>query len=159
MQNIKIKGMKTSPNFDRKIRLTNGSIIIQKENDIVIGVYMVISFRDNKNRYSGDSTTGYCTLINLDTGKIAFEERCSRCTTERRVLRHLTFAKTTTFGGYPHKQRITYDDSKFRHMRLDIYNQGNYMFNLELGESSRELNDEIYDENDEIITDDGIDLT
>lgn len=152
MQNIKIKGMKTSPNFDRKIRLTNGSIIIQKENDIVIGVYMVISFRDNKNRYSGDSTTGYCTLINLDTGKIAFEERCSRCTTERRVLRHLTFAKTTT--GYPHKQRITYDDSKFRHMRLDIYNQGNYMFNLELGESSRELNDEIYDENDEIVTDD-----
>ena len=159
MQNIKIKGMKTSPDLDRKIRLTNGSIIIQKENDIVIGVYMVISFRDNKNRYAGDSTTGYCTLINLDTGKIAFEERCSRCTTERRVLRHLTFAKTTTFGGYPHKQRITYDDSKFRHMRLDIYNQGNYMFNLELGESSRELNDEIYDENDEIITDDGIDLT
>lgn len=33
------------------------------------------------------------------------------------------------------------------------------LFNLELGESSRELNDEIYDENDEIITDDGIDLT
>ena len=159
MQNIKIKGMKTSPNLDRKIRLTNGSIIIQKENDIVIGVYMVISFRDNKNRYSGESTTGYCTLLNLDSGKMAFEERCSRCTTERRVLRHLTFAKTTTFGGYPHKQRITYDDSKFRHMRLDIYNQGNYMFNLELGESSRELNDEIYDENDEIITDDGIDLT
>lgn len=159
MQNIKIKGMKTSPDLDRKIRLTNGSIIIQKENDIVIGVYMVISFRDNKNRYSGESTTGYCTLLNLDTGKIAFEERCSRCTTERRVLRHLTFAKTTTFGGYPHKQRITYDDSKFRHMRLDIYNQGNYMFNLELGESSKELNDEIYDENDEIIADDGIDLT
>lgn len=142
MQNIKIKGMKTSPNFDRKIRLTNGSIIIQKENDIVIGVYMVISFRDNKNKYSGDSTTGYCTLLNLDSGKIAFEERCSRYTTERRVLRHLTFAKTTT--GYPYKPRITYDDSKFRHMRLDIYNQGNYMFNLELGETYTDSDDEVY---------------
>lgn len=152
MQNIKIKGMKTSPNFDRKIRLTNGSIIIQKENDIVIGVYMVISFRDNKNKYSGDSTTGYCTLLNLDSGKIAFEERCSRYTTERRVLRHLTFAKTTT--GYPHKPRITYDDSKFCHMRLDIYNQGNYMFNLELGEtctdSDEELGETYTDSDDEV---------
>lgn len=152
MQNIKIKGMKTSPNFDRKIRLTNGSIIIQKENDIVIGVYMVISFRDNKNRYSGDSTTGYCTLLNLDSGKIAFEERCSRYTTERRVLRHLTFAKTTT--GYPHKPRITYDDNKFIHMRLDIYNQGNYMFNLELGEtctdSDEELGETYTDSDDEV---------
>lgn len=131
MQNIRIKGMKTSPDLDRKIRLTNGAIIIQREDDVVIGVFMVVSFRDNKNKYPGDSTTGYCTLIDLDTGRIAFEERCSRQTTERRVLRHLTFAKITP--SYPYKQKITYDDSKFRHMRIDVYANGNYTFNLELG--------------------------
>ena len=142
MQNIKIKGMKTSPNLDRKIRLTNGAIIIQREDDIVIGVYMVVSFRDNKNKYPDDSTTGYCTLIDLDTGKIAFEERCSRQTTERRVLRHLTFAKITS--SYPYKQRTTYDDNKFRHMRIDVYANGNYTFNLELGEAYTDSDDEIY---------------
>lgn len=50
---------------------------------------MVISFRDNKNRYNGDPTANHCTLLNLDNGIYPFEERCSRKTTVRRVLNHL----------------------------------------------------------------------
>ena len=90
MNNISIKGICECADLDRKVNLGNGSIVIQKEKDQVIGVYLVVSFRDNKNKYNGSSTTSYCTLVNLDNGQIAFEERCSRAPTERRVLRHLT---------------------------------------------------------------------
>ena len=90
MKNIMIYRQKDNLNLDRKIKLNNGAIVIQKENGEEVGAYLVVSFRDGKNKYKGDRTSEYCTLINLDTGQFAFEERCSRNTTERRVLRHLT---------------------------------------------------------------------
>lgn len=130
MNNISIKGICECVDLDRNIKLTNGAIVIQKENDSVIGVYLVVSFRDNKNKYGNDSTNNYCTLINLDNGQFAFEERCSRATTERRVLRHLTRAGFT----YPYNPNSREQDSKFYNMRVQVYNNGNYKVNLELGD-------------------------
>lgn len=130
MNNISIKGVCECADLDRKVNLGNGSIVIQKEKDQVIGVYLVVSFRDNKNKYSGSSTSSYCTLVNLDNGQIAFEERCSRATTERRVLRHLTRA------GYsvPYDPNSRDQDYRFQNMRIQVYPNRNYKVNLELGE-------------------------
>ena len=130
MNNISIKGVCECADLDRKVNLSNGSIVIQKEKDQVIGVYLVISFRDNKNRYDGADTSSYCTLVNLDSGQLAFEERCSRATTERRVLRHLTKA------GYsmPYNPNARDQDYKFQNMRIQVYQNGNYKINLELRE-------------------------
>lgn len=130
MNNISIKGVCECADLDRKVNLSNGSIVIQKEKDQVIGVYLVVSFRDNKNKYGGSDTSSYCTLVNLDSGQLAFEERCSRATTERRVLRHLTKA------GYsiPYNPNARDQDYKFQNMRIQVYQNGNYKINLELGE-------------------------
>lgn len=57
---------KDNLNLDRKIKLNNGAIVIQKENGEEVGAYLVVSFRDGKNKYKGDRTSEYCTLINLD---------------------------------------------------------------------------------------------
>lgn len=130
MNNISIKGVCECVDLDRKVNLGNGSIVIQKEKDQVIGVYLVVSFRDNKNKYGHDSTTSYCTLVNLDNGQIAFEERCSRATTERRVLRHLTRAGFSM----PYDPNSREQDYKFQNMRIQVYPNGNYKVNLELGE-------------------------
>ena len=89
MNNVSIKGMNPTVNLDKEIKLSNGSIIVVKEGDFVYGIYLVISFRDNKGRYEGQGTGGYCSLINLDSGQFAFEERCSRKTMGRRVLNHI----------------------------------------------------------------------
>ena len=130
MNNISIKGVCECADLDRKINLSNGAIVIQKNREQVIGVYLVISFRDNKNKYGNDSTTSYCTLVNLDSGQIAFEERCSRATTERRVLRHLTRAGYS----YPYNPDSHEQDSRFSNMRVQVYPNGNYKVNLELRE-------------------------
>lgn len=130
MQNISIKGVCDCVDLDRNIKLTNGAVVVQKENNNAIGVYLVISFRDNKNKYGGDTTSIYCSLVNLDNGQLAFEERCSRATTERRVLRHLTRAGFS----YPYNPNSHEQDSKFYNMRVQVYNNGNYKMNLELGD-------------------------
>lgn len=112
MRNISIKGVCDCADLDRKVNLSNGSIVIQKEKDKVIGVYLVVSFRD----YGRADTSSYCTLVNLDSGQLAFEERCSRATTERRVLRHLTRA------GYSmsYNPNSCEQDYKFQKMRIKI---------------------------------------
>lgn len=130
MNNISIKGVCECADLDRKINLSNGAIVIQKKREQVIGVYLVISFRDNKNKYGNDSTTSYCSLVNLDNGQLVFEERCSRATTERRVLRHLTRAGYS----YPYNPNSREQDSKFSNMRVQVYQNGNYKVDLELGE-------------------------
>lgn len=129
MKNISIKNIQEQPNLDRKIALRNGSVVIHKKKGQVIGVYLVISFRDNKNRYQG-CTTHHCTLVDMDTGQLAFEERCSRRTTERRVLRHLLRA------GYsqPYNPDSCEQDYLFEGMEVHVYPNGNYKINLELGE-------------------------
>lgn len=130
MKNISIKGVCECADLDRKINLSNGSIIVQKEKEQVIGVYLVIPFRDNKNKYGGDNTGTHCSLVNLDNGQLVFEERCSRATTERRVLRHLTRSGYT----YPYNPNSRDQDDKFSDMRVQVYQNGNYKVNLELGE-------------------------
>lgn len=69
-------------------------------------------------------------MVNLDNGQLAFEERCSRATTERRVLRYLTRAGFS----YPYDPNSHEQDSKFYNMRVQVYNNGNYKMNLELGD-------------------------
>lgn len=128
MNNVSIKDVCECNDLDRKVDLRDGSLIIQKKNETVISVHMVIPFRDNKNKYSGDQTSNYCTLVNIDTGKIAFEERCSRKTTERRILRHLTRAGFS----YPYDPDSTDQDYKFSDMSVQVYKNGNYKVNLEL---------------------------
>ena len=39
---------KDNLNLDRKIKLNNGAIVIQKENGEEVGAYLVVSFRDGK---------------------------------------------------------------------------------------------------------------
>lgn len=129
MKNITIKENYNCSNLDRKINLKDDAIVVQKENENVIGVYLVIPFKDDENRYSDKSTTKYCSFIDLDNGKIPFEERCCRATTERRVLRHLTRAGFT----YPYDPNSHEQDSKFCNMRVQVYNNGNYRIDLELG--------------------------
>lgn len=79
-----------TPNGEFSIDLRNGSAVIHYDrNKKPLGVYLVTSFRDNAGRYEGQSTSSYCTLINLENGYPKFEERCSRKTTMARVLSHL----------------------------------------------------------------------
>ena len=93
MQNVTINNQKCGIDHEAKISLTNGSLVIHRNRlGDVLGAYLVTSFRDGKGRYNGDQTTTYCSLIDLDNGKIAFEERCSRATTIKRVLSHLNRA-------------------------------------------------------------------
>ena len=89
MNYISIKNRNTKCVLDTPVKLHNGSIVFLKFNNQIVDVYYVISFRDNNNRYNGDLTAPYCSMINLDSGQLAFQERCSRNTTVRRVLKHL----------------------------------------------------------------------
>lgn len=89
MNNISINGVKKLDILEKEISLENGALVLQKNNGEIVNVFMVVSFRDHKNRYNGDPTKKYCSLVNLDNGYFPFEERCSRKTTVRRVLNHL----------------------------------------------------------------------
>lgn len=89
MKNITINGQKKTTQLEKELYLRNGALVLLKNNGVIDRVYMVVSFRDNKDRYKGDNTAPYCSLANLDDGTYAFEERCSRKTTVRRVLNHI----------------------------------------------------------------------
>lgn len=129
IQNIRITGVAENVDLDRKVKLTNGDLVIQKEEGQVIGIYLVSSFWDHKNKYDMKNRASYCSFINLDTGQLAFEERCSRVTSERRVLRHLTRAGYT----YPYDPDSKDQDDKFSNMRIQIYSNGQYTMNIALG--------------------------
>lgn len=69
------------------LNLNNGSYVVRyTKEDEVIGTYIVTSYRGDGN----GNTRVYCSLVNLDTGYIQFDERCSRSTTIKRVLSHLS---------------------------------------------------------------------
>lgn len=77
MNNVIVRGQKQYVDLNRKLNLHNGSVVLLKNKgngDSIDAIYYVVSFRDNKDKYSG-SATGYCTLLNLDSGQFAFEER------------------------------------------------------------------------------------
>ena len=93
MQNVTINNQKCGIDHEAKISLTNGSLVIHRNRlGDVLGAYLVTSFRYNRGvttDKSKEATQSYCSLIDLDNGKIAFEERCSRATTTiKRVLSH-----------------------------------------------------------------------
>ena len=129
MKNIEINGICEYADLDRKLWLQNGSIIIHRLRKNVVGAYLVTSFRDGENKYPGQCTTNYCTLVNLDTGQYAFPERCSRSTTERRILRHI---ERLGFK-YPYNPDDKSDDYRLQGMRVQVYASGDYKIKLELG--------------------------
>ena len=96
MQNVTINNQKCGIDHEAKISLTNGSLVIHRNRlGDVLGAYLVTSFRYNRGvttDKSKEAIQSYCSLIDLDNGKIAFEERCSRATTIKRVLSHLNRA-------------------------------------------------------------------
>ena len=128
MNNIIVRGQKSGVDLNRKLNLHNGSIVLLKNksnDDSIDAIYYVVSFRDNKNKYK-EGTTNYCTLLDLESGKFAFEERCSRSTTVRRVLRHLLRMRYTM----PCNPDATDDDFKLRSYDVEVYDCGTY--NMEL---------------------------
>lgn len=130
MNNVIVRGQKQYVDLNRKLNLYNGSVVLLKNKvngDSIDAIYYVVSFRDNKNKYSG-STTGYCTLLDLDSGQFAFEERCSRNTTVRRVLRHLLRVGYTM----PYNPDATDDDFQLRNYDVEVHDCGNYKMELVL---------------------------
>lgn len=92
MQNVTINGKKYGMDGSTPLKLNNGSLVLHYNRlGDVLGAYMVTSYRDDRGvcEHRGESTTGYCSLIDLDTGYIKFSERCSRTTTLARLLSHL----------------------------------------------------------------------
>ena len=125
MKNISINGKKSGVDLNRDIDLINGSLVILKNDNGIDSVYMVVSFRDNKNRYNGERTETYCTLLNLDDGKYAFEERCSRKTTVKRVLNHLL-----RFGGCSYVENIAFPVERYGSFDIEVYRSGEYTIDI-----------------------------
>ena len=119
MKNVTINKKKYGVDCDTPIKLKNGSLVLHynKIGD-VLGAYLVTSFRDGKGRYNGEQTTTYCSLIDLDNGRIAFEERCSRATNIKRVLSHLNC------GDYYGEQAVK--DGQY----LEVYVMGEYSIDI-----------------------------
>ena len=133
MNNIFIRCQRQLTNLERKLNLYNGSVVVLKnrsKKETIEGIYYVVAFRDNKGKYGGANTISYCTLLDLDTGKFAFEERCSRNTTVRRVLRHLLRCGYTM----PYNPDATTDDYRLRQYDVDVYENGQYKMELVLSE-------------------------
>ena len=128
MNNVFIKGQIPDLNLDRKLNLHNGSLIIVKQRDTITGIYMVVSFRDNKNKYYGSNTTSYCSLVNLDNGSLAFEERCSRSTTVRRVLNHVLRLGFSM----PYNPNSKENDNQMKDYDIDYYGNGAYKLEVDL---------------------------
>ena len=118
MNHITINGQNRKTNLEREIKLNNGSLVFLKNGNKVNQVYMVVSFRDNKNRYNYSPTTAYCSLLNLDTGNYEFEERCSRNTTVRRLLNHLLMVGSDM------------SDEKYRDYDVEIHLKNNYRIDI-----------------------------
>lgn len=117
MKNITIKNQKEYEE-DRKIKLVNGSLVLgYDEYNKVVASYMVTYFRNNNKKENWERTDTYCTFINLDNGKIAFEEPCSRFTTENRILSHVTYEHCNKYVKH-----------------LKVFKNGNYGLDISLGE-------------------------
>lgn len=129
MKNITVKH--TQKTSERKLKLNNGDLILQcnGENEI-INAFMVTSFRNNTNNKLWENTANYCSLINLDTGKIQFEEVCSRNTTEYIVLKHLN---RQCYNSYRSDFTSYYEDSKEGDRYINIYKKGVYSMEITLG--------------------------
>jgi hypothetical protein len=123
MKHITINGQKMKNWLDRDLSLHNGDLVLSKRGGVE-KAYMVISFRDHKNCYKGDKTNTYCTLLDLDTGYFAFEERCSRTTTVRRVLSHLLRLRDKFSYG------DAIPDDAYGNWDVDIVSPGEYSIDI-----------------------------
>lgn len=127
MKNISINGKKRGVDLERAIELNNGALVVLKNYNGIDSVYMVVSFRDNKNRYNGERTEKYCTLLDLDDGKYAFEERCSRKTTVRRVLNHIL-----RLGCDDYSYNSSIPVESYRNFDIEVYRSGEYKIDISL---------------------------
>ena len=125
MKNISINGVKQKEILEKEIDLRNGSLVLQKDNGVIVNVFMVVSFRDNKNRYNGDPTAKYCTLLNLDNGTYPFEERCSRKTTVRRVLNHLLRLSCSSY-----EYNSTIPVQEYGNYDIEVLSPGSYKLDV-----------------------------
>lgn len=89
MKRVSVNIRPKTPHLEEKICLKNGAILLLKKDEEIFDVFMIVPFRDNGDRYRGDLRDAYCSLISLNDGHYAFDERCSRSTTVRRVLNHM----------------------------------------------------------------------
>lgn len=89
MENIIVRNINVDRDYERPMQLSIGMLILHcdSETNTIRNVYQVTPYRCKKDQRSGLSE--YCSLINLDTGKIEFDEPCSKNTTEARVLSHI----------------------------------------------------------------------
>ena len=116
MKNVTINGNKYEVRGEKPVRLNNGSLVVHYDNrGAVLGAYIVTSYR-GLNQQGG--TTHYCSFVDLDTGYLKFEERCSRNTTMVRVLSHLNH------GDYSGKQALA--DGQY----IEVYASGDYKIDL-----------------------------
>ena len=123
MQNVTINNQKCGIDHEAKISLTNGSLVIHRNRlGDVLGAYLVTSFRYNRGVTTDkakEATQSYCSLINLDTGYLAFDERASRSTTIKRVLSHLNK------GDYYAEQAVK--EGQY----IEVYYSGEYKIDLQ----------------------------
>lgn len=119
MNNVTINKQKYGVSGETPVKLNNGGLVLHynKLGD-VMGVYIVTSFRDSTGKYKDEQTSTYCSLVNFDTGYIAFEERCSRNTTIQRVLSHLN--RGDYYGGRAVKEG----------QYIKVYKSGDYSIDI-----------------------------
>ena len=127
MNNVTIVGRTTDNHLDEIVTLHNGTLIILNNTQGYIqGAYVVTSFRNHNSQYEGVNFTSYCSLFDLDNGQFAFQERCSRNTTKRRVLRHLLRLGYTA----PYHPDCTDQDDKLIGFDIEVYDKGKYVFEI-----------------------------
>ena len=84
MKNVTINSKKYGVDGEAPIRLNNGSLVLHyNKNADVLGAYIVTSYRDQSGycKHNGRETSQFCSLVDLDTGYLKFEERCNKCGT------------------------------------------------------------------------------
>lgn len=127
MQNIRVNGKGLSKDhLNEEVTLHNGSLVLIRAGGQYMNAFIVTSFRDHHGKYDKGSTAQYCSLVDLDTGAIFFEERCSRKTTKRRVLRHylrLGYSK-------PYNPNDTSEDYRLSYYNMEVYDKGTYEINI-----------------------------
>lgn len=128
MKNVTINGKVYEVVGGKCLKLNNGCLVLHfnKLGD-VMGAYIVTSFRDQKNSLPNkESTANYCSLVDLDTGYLAFEERCSRNTTVARVLSHL--------NQHDFEARQALKDGQY----VEVYNMGSYKIDLTFNKEEKQ---------------------
>ena len=119
MKNVTINGKNYEMRSETPVKLNNGSLVVHYNYaGVVLGAYIVTSFRDGKGKYHGDQTSPYCSLVDLENGYIKFDERCSRNTTMGRVISHLNP------NDYMGKDAI--ENGQY----IEVYKNGNFKIDL-----------------------------